>query len=541
MSEQPDDDSLTEDEWDKMLELEEFDEQLGKLKNKQRNRSQEELNQLRDKLFEAGSQFSPVLRADIVGIDNILKQIDDVITWLIDPTPFTKWGARPEPGILLEGSPGTGKTLCSRYIASCSNALFVNVRDFATEREVISATDIADLFHRCRSYYQTNQRPVVIFWDEFEVFAREREKMGQSMRDVSVVSQLTAELDGVAGKAQGVLFIGCTNYKRLVDKALLRPGRMGVHIKFVAPDKNGKAKLLEHYLGKFKCEKGLDFESASYFFNDDDTAAAVEEAAQKVWMRAIVRTLRSKEDPIIRQELLNAVLLENLLGPPPPFMELREDSEFAVAVHELGHALVANLLNVGIQVITIQPGTDTFGRVMTHNVDKKISNVNDIHNQICIGLGSVVAENIMGLPNSAHAERDIRVATQLAAELVDDLGQYHDGQWPGPMSLKGLQSRSQSVPGAFSQELVTNFDRRIGDIVRQSFFVTEELLSEVGEEIIGQLARTLLKDKTWTGKQFAGLLKMQRTLSNISRSLESIKAATPKIIPFPTREWQPGD
>lgn len=519
------------DEWDKMIELEELDEQLEK-KLRSRVRSESELTQLRNELFVKGSHFSPVSRGDIVGIDNILHQVDDVIAWLKNPESFTKYGARPEPGILLEGSPGTGKTLCSRYIASSSNALFLNIRDFATEKEVICAADIADLFDRARAYYQAHRRPVIIFWDEFEVFAREREKAGQSMRDASVVSQLTAELDGVVGKAEGILFIGCTNYKRLIDQALLRPGRMGVHIKFVAPDNVGKAKLLEHYLSKFNCEDNIDFQSASYFFNEDDTAAAVEEGAQKVWMRTIIAATRNGNNPVIDQNIVNLVLLENLLGPPPPFMELREDSEYAVAIHELGHAVVASELGVGIQVITIQPGTDTFGRVMTHNVDKKISNVLDVKKQISIGLGSIVAENVAGLPNSAHAEKDVMMATQLAQLLIDELGQNHNGMWPGPMGLRGLHMRGTFLPSAVSQELVQNFDRRIGDTVRESMFITEEVLHKVGREVLVKLARELLKDKTWTGKQFESVFQMCRSVSNRSSDTNNVSGTSSGVIPF---------
>src|SRR5215467_4541029 len=103
-------DSLTEDEWDKMMELEDLDEKLEKqLKSRRQRRSEHELIELRDDLFMKGSGFSPVDRTDIVGIDNILNQVDDVIAWLKQPEAFSKYGARPEPGILLEGSPGTGK------------------------------------------------------------------------------------------------------------------------------------------------------------------------------------------------------------------------------------------------------------------------------------------------------------------------------------------------------------------------------------------------------------------------------------------------
>jgi cell division protease FtsH len=467
----------------------------------------DDTNESRTLLFETGSEFSPVVRSEIVGIDSIINQIDEITTWLTIPEEFAKFGARLEPGLLLEGSPGTGKTLCSRYIATSSDALFVNVRDFATSGDVVSAADIADLFSRARNYFTKTKRPVIIFWDEFEIFARERAEGKYSMRDASVVTQLTAELDGIGGKCPGVLFIGCTNYKRTIDPALLRPGRMGIHIHFVAPDQAGKAKLLEHYLlaHKSHLESGLDFESGAFFFNEEDTAAAVEEAAQKIWLRAVTQAIKNKFRPVVSQRLMNSVLLENLLGQAPPFQELRPDSEFAVAVHELGHAIVAKMLDVTIQVITIQPGRDSFGRVITKNVDPKIANVIDIQKQISVGLGSIAAECVVGIPNSAHAISDTKNATAMALRLVDELGQNHDVT--GPMNIEALNERSMYVNGAISQELVSNFDRRLCNMMTKSYYIADEQLQDVGADMIRALANKLIEQKTWTGKQFDQVFK----------------------------------
>jgi SpoVK/Ycf46/Vps4 family AAA+-type ATPase len=121
----------------------------------------------REKLFQKGSQFAPVKKSDIVGIDNVLSQIDGVITWLRHFEDFQSHGARPEPGALFSGQPGTGKTYTSRYIATVSGARFIDVRDFPYAGMLLGAADLKELFALARKTHQETGQPVILFWDEF--------------------------------------------------------------------------------------------------------------------------------------------------------------------------------------------------------------------------------------------------------------------------------------------------------------------------------------------------------------------------------------
>lgn len=456
------------------------------------------LEDKRNKFFEKGSRFAPAHREDIVGIDAILERLDPIITWLNRSEALQ--GTRLQPGILFEGYPGTGKTLCSRYIATATNARFINVREWPLSGDYINAADVSALFNLARQSYEKDRRPIVIFWDEFEAHARER--IALSTRDSSIVSQLTAELDGVNGKCPGVLFIGCTNYKDNIDHALLRAGRMGIHINFIAPDRDGKQKLLRHYLSYYNCSDDIDYESASFFFEDGDTAAFIEEAANKVWLAARIESLKNDEDAVITNKLLCDVFLENLLGPPAPFLEVKDDVAFHVAVHELGHALIARELGIPVRVLTIRAGEKSLGRTFTASVNEKIRTVKDSVSMIRIFLGSIYAERALGLPNLLNSNNDIYRANELAHKLTGSMGVKATAGSPEHMDYFSYDLKNRSVSGGMSEGTKVMFDRRQAEIIIDAETFVQRVMIQVGGDSIKQLADRLVEDKIWTGKEF---------------------------------------
>jgi len=433
-----------------------------------------------------------------------------MIHWLKHCRDFTAYESRMEPGLLLEGRPGTGKTLCSRYIATESNALFISVRDWPLNGDYVTTTDITELFDRSRRYYRETNRPVILFWDEFESYAQDRSHPGLSIRQQSVVSQLTAEMDGLNGKCEGLLFIGCTNYRDNIDPALLRAGRMGLHVHFTAPDRTGKTVLLKHYLSSFRVADDLDYDSAAYFFEEDSTAADIEEAAQTVWLKAVLRSINSNVMPVVDNSLIHDVLLKRLLGPAPAYMELRPETEQRVAIHELGHAIVAKSLGVPIKIITIQPGDLYFGKTFTHSVYDKVATLDDNFNSVCISLGSVTAEECIGIPFSAGIKTDTAVASHTALSLANAFG----NDYAGLLSFDAYDVRNRSVLSPMSDALKHTYDNRAVEIVRTARNRARQAIEEVGRDAILELANRLVTQKTWTGpdfdRAFDDVLSMQR-------------------------------
>ena len=451
----------------------------------------------RNKFFEKGSSFAPAHREDIVGIDPILERLDPIVTWLNKSDSLE--GTRLQPGLLFDGNPGTGKTLCSRYLATMTNARFVNVREWPTEGDGVQATDVKALFDMARSFYNKDAKPIIIFWDEFESYARER--IGLSARDSGIVSQLTAELDGINGKAPGVLFIGCTNYKENIDRALLRAGRMGIHINFIAPDRPGKQTLLKHYLSKFNTANDIDYEAVSYFFEDHDTAAFIEEAVNKAWLHAKIVSLKNDTDAIITNNLLADVFLENLLGPPAPFLQVQDETEFHVAVHEIGHALIARLLDIPVRVITVRAGERSLGRTFTSTVNEKIRTVKDCESMVKILLGSIYAERLVGLPNLINSTNDIYRANELAHKLTGTMGVKAPPGSVEHLDFFSYDLKTRSAQG-MSDGVKMLFDRRQMEIIQDSEVKVQRMLLQIGKDKVEELARRLSQDKVWTGKEF---------------------------------------
>lgn len=459
---------------------------------------------LRDRLFETGSSYAPVERSEIVGIDSLVDQLEEAIHWLKNPSLFARYNARLEPGILFSGDPGTGKTMLARYLASCSNALFIAVRDWPVSSDMVTATDVADLFQRARDFHKRTGRPVLIFWDEFEIYAKRR--VESSARDASVVSQLMSELDGVNGKCNGILFVGCTNYENAIDTALKRHGRLGKRYAFTAPDRKGKKCMLEYYLGRHTDIDGLDLDSASYFLPSDASAATIEEACESVWRRALENAVRYGGEPVVTQAVLNDVLLDELLGPPPPFTSFDRETERRVALHELGHALVARALGVAIQIMTIRAGSDTFGRVFTvSNEERGFFNADQHMAQITVGLGALAMEKRLGIVVSSGVRGDTKHATELAIGLVEQLGQHSwnsVANW-GPMNTAGLEQRASYADAPIiSAKLLEYFDREESRVLVDCYNHALAFLETIEESAIYELGDRFVEAKTWTGKQF---------------------------------------
>jgi cell division protease FtsH len=450
------------------------------------------------RLFERGSRFAPVQKEDIVGIDNVLTQVDEVIHWLTHHEEYAKLKARPEPGVLFIGQPGTGKTYTSRYMATVSDAKFIDVRDFPYAGKSLAAQDIKDLFTISRRVHAESGKPIILFWDEFEGAARERSRT-PSLEQASVVSQLTAELDGIGGKPAGILLIGCTNYADSIDMALKRSGRMGLHVVFNAPDRSGKKKLLEHYITKIKVRGEVDYDTASYFFNDWDTAAVIEEAVQQAWRFAVRRSIDNQTKPFLTENDLLEVFLKRLVGPPPAFSEITPETMYRVSVHETGHALAATLIGVPLRLVTIRPGRDHLGKTMTFQADPKSSTVQELLNQLKVGVAGTIAQEVTGTERSAGSAGDTKMLTEIAVDLIDAEG---IGGRNGMFNPAATRKRFYNGNPSVSQKIIEDSDLDVKALIDQASKEVQVLFKTFGAKGIEALAKRLVEVQTMTGKQF---------------------------------------
>ena len=461
-----------------------------------------ELEAKRDRLFEQGSPFRPIKRENIIGIDNVLVEIDDIIHWLRNSDKYTEMHSRLEPGVIFEGKPGTGKTLVSRYIATASEALFINVRDFDHEGSLFQDRDISDLFSRCRKKYAETGKPIVLFWDEFEGVAIDRTDADPER--AATVSQITAELDGVQGKNEGLLLIGCTNYIFEIDEALKRGGRMGLQIEFNAPDRKGKQDILAYYLRDMETRGDIDIETLSYCFDTSATAADIEEACVEAWRRAVKRTIDTGDpDMALTQRDLMDIFIKRLVGPPTSFISLPDEDRFAIAVHECGHAIMAAVYDIPLRLITIQPGKKSLGRVFTMELRDHITTVDEYISQMRVDVGSIAAEAEAGLPAITGTQQDIHNVNRLATYLVAHLSQGENTNLYNP----GVQAFHKSyqqhgLQPAVADDVTQDVDDDIIKLLDQVEEDAKTTMRKVGGEAIRKIAHRVNAETTMTGNEF---------------------------------------
>ena len=443
----------------------------------------------RPALFRHGSPFAPVARDEIVGIDGVLAEVDELVACLRHAEAFARYGARLEPGVLFEGPPGTGKTLVARYLASASDALFVNVDDFMPAGE-LGAGDLAELFTHARRALEARRRPVVLFWDEFSVGKEPAGPM--RTRRSALASRLAIELDGVQGKNVGLLLVACTNNAAEIDDALLRPGRIGLRLRFSAPDRGGKALLLEHYLSGHPTRGDFDFGALSYLFQPGRPAAEIEEAVGEAWRLTVRRSLARGKEPALRESDLRDALLDRLLGQVPLHTETDDDARLRTAVHEVGHALVALEYDVPLTLVTVRPGVTAAGRVLTA---QNVQDVAQAKAQLRLSLGGTAAERLVGLQTGIGNSSDTAHATQIALALVDLNGIGPRAGVFNPRVCGGMRPVSEEILGRLDEDAL--------DLLNDARADVDEILGRVGCPSLVRLAELLIERETMLGHEFA--------------------------------------
>lgn len=470
--------------------------------------STEGLLEARDELFIHGSEFLPTKRTDIVGIEEVLAEIDDLIHWLRNAKEYERYGGRLEPGVIFEGSPGTGKTSCARYIATASNALFVNVRDWPHNAALFTDADIQDLFQKARDVYRDTERPIVLFWDEFETNAKER--ANATPEQASVVSQLTAELDGIHGKNAGILLIGCTNYYYGIDGALKRHGRMGLHIEFNPPDRKGKRVLLRHYLGKYKIDGDVDLDTLSYLFESRATAAEIEEACMEAWRLAVRRTITTNHNnghrtsPSLVQKDLIPIFVKRLVGPPTSFITMSKTDRLRIAIHETGHALAALIWEIPLRIITVQPGKNALGKVMIAETNEHIGSISELIADMRCAIGSIVAEQEAGIPAAIGATGDVHSINTIASRLVEDL---YAGPRTKLFSIDSVMTTRVRNSTTISNQALMDSDNDVKEMLELTYQDARTAMSKVGKKNLLTIARTVNNQVTLTGQEFTQVVE----------------------------------
>ncbi len=427
----------------------------------------------RAKLLDQDS--NKVKFADVAGCDEAKEEVQEIVDYLKAPNRYQSLGGRVPRGILLAGSPGTGKTLLAKAIAGEAGVPFFSISgsDFVEMFVGVGASRVRDMFEQAKK-----NAPCIIFIDEIDAVGRQRGAGlggGNDERE-QTLNQLLVEMDGFESN-QTVIVIAATNRPDVLDPALQRPGRFDRQVVVPLPDIRGREQILNVHAKKVPLDASVDLTALARGtpgFSGADLANLVNEAALFAGRRN-----KTKVDQSDFEDAKDKIYM----GPERRSMVMHEDEKRATAYHESGHAIVAESLQGTdpVHKVTIMPRGRALGLTWQLPERDRISMYKDqMLNQISILYGGRIAEDLFVGRISTGASNDFERATQIAREMVtrygmsEKMGAMVYAENEGEVFLGRSITRSQHISEKTQQEV----DAEVRRILDEQYAVAYKILDE---------------------------------------------------------------
>jgi cell division protease FtsH len=457
---------------------------------------------------------------DVAGIDEAKAELEEVVEFLSDPKKFTKLGGRIPKGVLLVGSPGTGKTLLARAIAGEAGVPFLSISgsDFVEMFVGVGASRVRDLFNQGKK-----NAPCIIFIDELDAVGRHRGAGlggGHDERE-QTLNQLLVEMDGFESN-EGVIIMSATNRPDVLDPALLRPGRFDRQVVVPLPDVKGREKIFEVHAKKVPLDSDVNLgiiARGTPGFSGADIENLINEAA--------LRAARQNNDTVT---MLDFEFAKDkvIMGSERKSMVISDEEKRNTAYHEAGHALVAKLIpgTDPIHKVTIIPRGRALGLTQQLPVeDKHTYPKKYLINNIAILLGGRAAEELILKDFTTGAGNDIERATDLARKMVCEWGMSEE---MGPLTYgkkdeEIFLGREIATHRDYSEETAKKIDAEVAKVVRENYDRARQLLSD-HIEILEKLAEELLIREVLNTDELdsiVGLKNLMEETENANRSKEA--------------------
>ncbi|MBS5737398.1 MAG: ATP-dependent zinc metalloprotease FtsH, partial [Clostridiales bacterium] len=354
---------------------------------------------------------------DVAGADEEKEEMAEIVEFLKNPKKFLDLGARIPRGVLLIGSPGTGKTYLAKAVAGEAGVPFFSISgsDFVELYVGVGASRVRDTFEQAKK-----NAPCIIFIDEIDAVGRQRGAGlggGHDERE-QTLNQLLVEMDGFE-ENEGVIVMAATNRPDILDKALLRPGRFDRQIVITLPDVKARQQILEVHSKKKPLADGVDLETIA-----KTTSGFAPADLENVLNEAALLAARRKRSKIEMQDIEDA-MLKVVVGVEKKSRKISEKEKKLTAYHETGHAIVSSNLpsQDPVHQISIVPRGAAGGYTYyLPKEDKSYMSKNEMTEEIVSLLGGRVAESIFLDDISTGASNDIERATGIATKMVTKYG-----------------------------------------------------------------------------------------------------------------------
>ena len=440
--------------------------------------------------------------ADVAGCDEAKVEVSEIVDFLRDPTKFQNLGGRIPRGVLLLGSPGTGKTLLAKAIAGEANVPFFSISgsDFVEMFVGVGAARVRDMFEQAKK-----KEPCIIFIDEIDAVGRQRGAGlggGNDERE-QTLNALLVEMDGFEG-VSGVIVIAATNRPDVLDSALLRPGRFDRQVVVPLPDIRGREQILMVHMRKVPISADVKADilaRGTPGMSGADLANLVNEAA-------LFAARRSKR--FVVMDDFEAAKDKIMMGAERRSVVMPEEERRNTAYHESGHAVVAKLLpkTDPVHKVTIIPRGRALGLTMQLPTEDRFSMDRDrIMATLAVLFGGRIAEEIFMHQMTTGASNDFERATEMARRMVtqwgmsEALGTMVYGENEGEVFL----GRSVTTHKNVSEATMQRVDEEIRRIIDQQYLLARGLI-EANREKVEAMAQALLEFETLDADQLDDIM-----------------------------------
>lgn len=439
---------------------------------------------------------------DVAGLREEKEDLEEIIDFLKEPAKFTKVGARIPKGVLLEGRPGTGKTLLAKAVAGEAGVPFFSISgsDFVEMFVGVGASRVRDLFMNAK-----NNAPCIVFIDEIDAVARKRGTGmggGHDERE-QTLNQLLVEMDGF-GVNEGIIVMAATNRVDILDPAILRPGRFDRKITVSVPDIGGREEILKVHAKNKPLAEDVDLKQIAQTtagFTGADLENLLNESA----------ILAAKENRgYVKQEDIKKAFIKVGIGAEKKSRIISDKEKKITAYHEAGHAILFHVLpDVGpVYTVSIIPtGVGAAGYTMPlPERDEMFMTKGQMLQDIMVSLGGRIAEEIIFGDITTGASSDIKKATKVARRMVTRFGM---SEHIGPINYDDdddevFIGRDLAHTRSHSEAVANEIDAEVKQIIDDCHAKAKQLIED-HMAVLHSCAELLLQKEKITREEFEGL------------------------------------
>jgi len=456
---------------------------------------------------------------DVAGVEEAKEEVQEIVDFLKYPARYVEIGAKIPKGVLLVGSPGTGKTLLAKAVAGEAEVPFFSVSgsSFIEMFVGVGAARVRDLFEQAKK-----DAPSIIFIDEIDAIGKSRASggmMGGNDEREQTLNQLLAEMDGF-GTDTPVIILAATNRPEILDQALLRPGRFDRQVLVDKPDFEGRVKILKVHMKDVKMDADVEIKEIARL-----TAGLAGADLANIVNEAALLAGRKSQKTVKQQDLFESVE-RALAGLAKKSRRINPKEKKIVAYHESGHALMAETTKGAKKVskVSIVPrGLAALGYTLNKpEEDKFMMQKHELWAEVDVLLGGRAAEQVFIGEISTGAGNDLERATDIIKSMVQTYGMTDvAGLMVLEKSRQTFLGGPQQSSHEYSDKMAQSMDNFIKDSLDEHYKDVVARLEEYKEAIEG-MVKLLYKKENITGEEVRDIIANFEKENNIESKLEEV-------------------